>query len=70
MIGILRLLVPQHDRIRTHLLKLEELAVSLELAPGRVQLIIAGGKGSVQRLLVAELGGKGGVLISSANHLV
>lgn len=40
--------------------------MSLELAPGGVQLVITGRQGSVQRLLVAELGGEGRVLSSSA----
>lgn len=50
----------------THLLELKELAVSLELAPGGVQLVITGRQRGVQRLLVAKLGGKGGVLLLSA----
>lgn len=50
----------------THLLKLEKLAVSLEFTPSGVQLVITGRQRSVQRLLVAKLGGEGGVLRLSA----
>lgn len=41
--------------------------MGLELPPGGVQLVITRGQGGVQRLLVAELSGKGGVLSLSAH---